>query len=116
MANKEKRLKAIKELSGMFTLKEGQTIEDVYEAMKGYPSLVHLGPVVEISRPWTGGPCHVDCDLRYEAIIRSTNAEVEYEYYCAMCWGYDGEPNQDCPGPAPEGHEWRLALFAKEDE
>lgn len=70
---------------------------------------VRLGPVVEIRRtPYDkdnyASYCSDECDL-----LKSET------HYCPFLDPSRQLPS-NCPKPAPKGHEWRLALFAKGEE
>ncbi len=66
---------------------------------------VRLGPVVEIA-PNYGGDCP-NCPFAYEISFQVGKDKPVQKQGCSF-------PNEGCIGKAPEGHEWRLALFAKE--
>ncbi len=80
---------------------------------------VRLGPVVEIAQNK-----HVTEDYSYCAYECNFFVEGKAVEFCSTydkCnAGFDikkNHPNPDiCPGPAPPGHHWRLALFAKGEE
>jgi len=87
---------------GLIILSDEENIDTVETLL----AALAPGPVVTIRRHAEGW-CHTNCDLSPKYLcIHQTGHSVSGTH----------EPTETCPGPAPDGYEWRMVLLPVKKE